>query len=249
MCAAASRSAGEKFREKWAGRAPLEGASELRARADVELAEDAAEVSLDRVLGQEEGLRDLAVGHPLGGHSCDAQLGGGEGAAAFGRVSARARTGGDELVVGAYCNGVGAAGTGQLERLSERLARFGAPTGAADRRAQLEQRERVLEPRRRSLELGDGLLEQLDPRLSRFDEAERAQRSAERTWCPEGPAALELLTRQRTGLVVAVERCQQRRGVGAPGAKRGRMDFPLFLEPAAVEQILERVLRMLKGRS
>src|SRR4051794_21594265 len=43
-------------------------AGELRARADVELAVAAREVHLDRLLGQEERLRDLLVGHPLGGH-------------------------------------------------------------------------------------------------------------------------------------------------------------------------------------
>ena len=99
------------------------------------------------------------------------------------------------------------------------------------------------------VELADGLLEQLDPGLSRFDEAERAQRNAERAGCPEGPAALELLARQPTGLVLATEQCQQRRGLGAPCAEGGRTDVPIFLETAAVEQILERVLRVLQGRS
>ena len=159
------------------------------------------------------------------------------------------RTRGDELLVGACSNRVGAARMGQLERLSERRARVGASAGAAGRRPQLEQRDRVLESPRRLLELGDGLLEQLDPGLSRFDEAERAQRNAERAGCPEGPAALELLARQRTCLVLATERCQQWRGLGAPCAEGGRTDVPLFLETAAVEQILERVLRVLKGRS
>src|SRR5437773_7206089 len=77
----------------------LEGASELRARPDVELAEGAAKVSLDCVLGQEEGLRNLAVGHPLGGHASDAELGSGEVAAALNGISAGAGTGSDELVV------------------------------------------------------------------------------------------------------------------------------------------------------
>jgi hypothetical protein len=126
----------------------LEGASELRARTDLELAEDAAQVRLDGVLGEEERLCDLAVGHSLGSHASDAQLGGGEVAAALGRVSTRAGAGGDELVVGAHSNRVGTAGTGQVKRLAEWLARVGAPAGAANRRAQLEQRERVLEPRR-----------------------------------------------------------------------------------------------------
>src|SRR5512133_1179493 len=97
--------------------------------------------------------------------------------------------------------------------------------------------------------MSDGLLEQPDPRGSRLDEAERAQRNAERAGCPEGPAALELLTRQRTCLVLATERCQQWRREGAPRAKCGRTDVPLFLETAAVEQILEGTLCVLKGRS
>jgi hypothetical protein len=50
--------------------------------------------------------------------------------------------------VGAHGNRVGSARAGQLERLAERPARLGAPAGAADGSAQLEQRERVLEPRR-----------------------------------------------------------------------------------------------------
>jgi hypothetical protein len=54
----------------------------------------------------------------------------------------------------------------------------------------------------------DSLLESLDSRISRLDEAKRAQRSTERTRCAEGAAALELLTGQRERLVVAVERCQ-----------------------------------------
>src|SRR5207247_11253716 len=117
-------------------------------RTDLEVPEDAAEVRLDGVLGEEERLCDLAVGHSLGGHASDAQLGGCEVAAALGRVSARAGAGGDELVVGAYSHCVGTAGAGQVERLAEWLARVGAPAGAAGRRAQLEQRQRVLEPRR-----------------------------------------------------------------------------------------------------
>src|SRR5512132_4048795 len=125
--AAASRSAGEEVREKRAAQELLEGASELRARTDLELAKDVAEVRLDGVLGEEERLCDLAVGHSLGGHASDAQLGGGEMAAALGGISAGAGAGCDELIVGAHSNRVGTAGTGQLERLAEWLARVRAP--------------------------------------------------------------------------------------------------------------------------
>jgi hypothetical protein len=47
---------------------------------------------------------------------------------------------------------------------------------------------------------------------------------------------------------VAAERCQQRRGVGAPVAERGRADVPLPLEPLAGEQIFQRLVGMLRGR-
>jgi hypothetical protein len=151
--------------------------------------------------------------------------------------------------VGTCGNHVGAAGTGELERLSEWLARVGPAAGATDGRAQLEQRDRVLESPWRLVELGDGLLERLDPGLSGFDEAKRAQRNAERAGCPECPAALELLTGQPTSLVLTTERCQQGRGVGAPCAERGRADVPLFFETAAVEQIFDGVLGVLRGRS
>src|SRR5262249_27319408 len=71
----------------------------------------------------------------------------------------------------------------------------------------------------------------------------------ERAGRAKGAAALELLARQRAGLVRTVERCQQRRRVGTPGAECGRMDFPLLLEATAVEQIFECLLRVLQGRS
>jgi hypothetical protein len=115
---------------------------------DLELSKDAAEVSLDRVLGHEERLRDLAVCHPFSGQTRDPKLRGGEVAAALSRVSARAGTHGDELVVGALGDRVRTADTGQFEPFAESLARVGAPACSAHRGAQLDQRERVLEPRR-----------------------------------------------------------------------------------------------------
>ena len=52
----------------------LQGPSELRARADLELPKDAAEVRLDRVFGDEERLRDLSIGLSFGGQARDAQF-------------------------------------------------------------------------------------------------------------------------------------------------------------------------------
>jgi hypothetical protein len=93
------------------------------------------------------------------------------------------------------------------------------------------------------------LLEEPNPRASRLDEAKRAQRRAERTWYAKGAAALDFLTGQRTSLVVPAERCQQRRGVGAPRAERRCTDFPLLLETAGGDQIFQRFVGVLGGRA
>jgi hypothetical protein len=49
----------------------------------------ARQVHLDRLLGHEQGLRDLAVREPVGGHARDAGLAGGQPAAALDRAAAR----------------------------------------------------------------------------------------------------------------------------------------------------------------
>ena len=143
------------FRERRSGSGRLEGSSELRSRVDVELAEDAPEVRLDGVLGQEQGLCDLPVCHSVGGEASDAELGGCEIAAALDRVTARPGARCDQLVMGARGNRVRAAGTGECECFAEWLACICALAGASRRRAELEQRERMFEPPRRELELGD----------------------------------------------------------------------------------------------
>jgi hypothetical protein len=172
---------------------------------DLELPEDAAEVSLDRVLGNEQRLRDLAVRHSFGGQTRDAQFRGGKVAAALGGVSARAGTGSDELIVGARGDRVRAAETRQFERLAEWLAGLGAATGAAGCGAQLDERERVLEPSRRTLQMRDRFLDELDSRVTLLDKAKRSQGRAERSLRAEGAATLDLLARERTSLVEAAE--------------------------------------------
>src|SRR5262249_33940733 len=93
------------------------------------------------------------------------------------------------------------------------------------------------------------LLQQVDPGVARLDEAERAERDAERAWCAECAAALEFLPREHARLVLAIEPCQEGRGVGTPRAERRRADSPLRLESAALEEIPERILRSLQSCS
>ena len=60
------------------GRLPREAADQLGARVHVELAVDASEVELDRLVREEEGGADLTVGHPPGDMEDDLELLGGE---------------------------------------------------------------------------------------------------------------------------------------------------------------------------
>src|SRR3954453_2057821 len=85
-----------------------EGAGELVAGADVELAVGVGEVDLDGLRGDEELLGDLAVGHRLGGHAGDATLAGGQGLDSAEGLAAGSDAGGAELLAGPVGEGVGA---------------------------------------------------------------------------------------------------------------------------------------------
>ncbi len=92
---------------------------------------------LDRLLGQEEGLGDLAVGHPLRRHPRDAQLACRERAAALDRVAPGSGAGGDELVVGACCHRSRPAHERKLESGAKRVAGGGPLARSAQRRTEL----------------------------------------------------------------------------------------------------------------
>src|SRR6266545_7727993 len=114
-----------------------ERARELRARADRELAVDAREVDLDRPLGNEERLRDLAVGGAFGRQLGDAALTGRQRLDAAQGNAAGARAGGEKLALGTCSEWRGAADRRQLKSLAKLLARLRAAIGSAECRAQL----------------------------------------------------------------------------------------------------------------
>src|SRR5512133_247735 len=95
----------------------------------------------------------------------------------------------------------------------------------------------------------DRFLKERDLRVASLDKAKRSEGCTERSLRAEGAATLDLLARERTSLVETVNGGQERRGVRAPGAKRGCADFPLPLEPPACEQIVECVFWAVGGCS
>src|SRR5262245_58051651 len=122
---------------------------ELRARADPELAVDAREVYLDRLRGDEQGLRDLAVHRPFGGHLGAAPLARSERLDTAEGDAPWPSPGGAKLGLCAGREGRGAADRCQLEPTSQVLACLGAAVGSAKGRPQLGTRFGVLELRGR----------------------------------------------------------------------------------------------------
>src|SRR5690349_11365035 len=190
-----------------------QSARELGARGDVELAVGARQVHLDRLLSQEQCLRDLAVGHAVGGHPRDALLGRGQLAPALDRIAARARPGGDELIVRSRRDRRRAARGRELDGLGQRRAGRGGPARAPVRGAEREQGERELQPRRRRAQDRDRLVEVFDARAC---QSGRAQRHPERPRLAEGARPRDVLGGELAGLIGPAELRQQGHRVRPP---------------------------------
>ena len=215
------------------GDGPLgaERARELAPRADAELAVGVGEVDLDRLRGDEERLRDVAVGRrPPAARSATRRslavsaptpLSGVGARAARRRRRARRAT--------CSASAARAARVGELERAAQRLAGVAGPARAAQRGAERGERLGELEPRGRALEHRDRLLERGRGRSLALERAEHAQRAADASRGAPRPRELELLVGERERLVArgrarssaSASSERQRRGGGvavAPGS-------------------------------
>ena len=135
---------------------------QLRAAADVELAVRVAEVPLDGLDGDEQGVGDLPVALAGGGELGDAALAGSEpvgGMVAGAGARPPASRSSSRALLG---EGAGPDGLGERERLTQRVARLRGPPGAADRRAEIDQRAGLLDPDAGRGEQLDGRAQQLD---------------------------------------------------------------------------------------
>jgi hypothetical protein len=92
-----------------------------------------AQVGFDGLGGDEQGLGDLAILQPAGGHCGHAALAWGERFAPDPDNSAGAGAGGGELDPGSLAQRCGATRLGEPESAPERLACVGAMTGATQR--------------------------------------------------------------------------------------------------------------------
>src|SRR4051812_43118143 len=146
---------------KWA-RGSGEALTELCARADVQLAEHAAQMRLDGRLGHEELGRDLSVRLAARGMLRDPQLARGERIEAAAHHAARPRARGAQLGERALDQRVAPASTRLFHARDQRLARVDPAAEASQRSAEIDQRPGVLQARAGSRERALGLLEELD---------------------------------------------------------------------------------------
>ena len=117
-------------------RRSLRACSSLVATRDAELAVGALEVRLGGRGGDEQRLRDLAIGQPLGGQPGDAQLAGGERVAAGDRVAPWLGAGGDQLRARLVGDPPRATAVSEIKRSPLELRpRLDAAASARERRA------------------------------------------------------------------------------------------------------------------
>jgi hypothetical protein len=136
--------------------AAAEYGGELVSRVDLELAEDAGEVALDRAGGDEEGLGDLAVCQALAGELGDAAFAGGQRVESSENDPPWARTGGAELGLGVSGEASGSRLVGAVECLAEQLSRLGTAIAPTEQRAEVGERSRSFQSGPSALEVVNG---------------------------------------------------------------------------------------------
>jgi hypothetical protein len=179
---------GASLRRDWSA-AGKDGVK-LISRVELQLAEDAREVTLDRPCGYEEGLGDLSVAVTLAGEFGDTALAGRQGVEPREHDPARAGAGRTELSLRVLGEGWGAGAVGGVESLAEELPRFGAAIPAPKHCAEVGERTCALKPGVATLERGDGLTEQRRSTVTAGDDAGGAQSHAE---CARGSECLREL--------------------------------------------------------
>ena len=136
--------------------------SELIPRGDAELAVAAAEMVCNRVHGDEQGLRDLAVGAAFGGESGDAKLARGEGIRPSKTGAPRASAGRQRFGLCPFHKWHGATASSDLERLPQRFPGLDPVALPPERSSEVGQCSGEVQRRRRFLQLRDRRSQQID---------------------------------------------------------------------------------------
>ena len=162
----------------------------LVSRVELQLAEDAREVTLDRACGDEERLGDLAVATTLAGKLGYTALAGRQRVEPRQHDPARARPGSTELGLGVLGEGPGTSAVGGVEGLAEELARFGAAIATPKHGAEVGKGTCSLQRGVTALERLDCLTEQGRSTVAAGHDAGGAKRHAE---CARGSECLSEL--------------------------------------------------------
>src|SRR5512146_455389 len=118
-------------------RVGYQNGAKLAARIELQLAEDARQVTLDRPCGDEERLCDLAVCLTVAGELGDPPLAGGQRLEARQEGPARARAGGAELGLRFLSESSGSGSVGCVEPFAQKLPRVPASVATPKHRAEV----------------------------------------------------------------------------------------------------------------
>ena len=211
----------------------------LVSRVELQLAEDAREVTLDRARRDEERLCDLAVGEALAGELGDPALAGRQRVEPREHDPARARAGGAELGLGLLGERSGARAVGGVECLAQKLPRLGASIAPPKHGAEVGESARSLQPGVAALERVDGLTEQGRSAVAAGHDAGGTHRHAERARGAECPRELELLVCEALRRFAVAERELGERGLRAPGEVARAGDERSRQDDADGQEVLE----------
>src|SRR5579875_349140 len=218
---------------------------QLIAAADLELAVAACEMGLDRAHAQRELLGDPPVAVALRRQSRHTQLSRSELLPPAAQPARKAGADRKQLRLGALRQRTSAAGACKPQGRLQRLAPLSLARLAMSRRAQVQQRQGVLEPRAGALKYRHRLLqqEQLAPHASGTAEghAQRKRRS-------ERARARQLLIRQRERRPMLSERLVRERRVSPPTYEHRGLDPKPALQLTASAKLTQGE-RMLPGGS
>src|SRR6266498_2376358 len=196
---------------------PLQCGAKLVSRGELQFAEDAREVALNRACRDEQRLCDLAVSEALASVLGDPALAGRQRVEPRQDDPARARAGGAELGLGLFGERSRARAVGGLECLAEQFSRFGAPIAPSEQGAEVGKGARSLQPGVSALERVDRLTEQGRSTITAGHDAGGALGHAERARGAERSGELELLVCEAFRLLSLAEREVGDRGLRPPG--------------------------------
>src|SRR5215207_3713055 len=159
----------------------------LVSRVDLQLAEDAREMTLDRACGNEKSLGDLAVCEALAGELGDTALAGRQRVEPCEHYPARARAGGAQLGLGVFGERSGARAMSGVECLAEQLSSFAAAVASPQHRAEVGEGARSLQRDLAALELVDRLTQEQRSAVTAGNDAGSTLRYPERARRAECP--------------------------------------------------------------